>query len=145
MQVNYYYFFYFSSFYFKSVLCTGLYHDQLSKGLFTLFQIFGKHYNNFKWSCYSILAVLSIDLRNTTDLRTFPLPTRISSSVIVSELDDREVFTGSVKSVILLEDTSICFHDMISVHPFYESKKTNPQSMSVPTYTGKLNNDNSKI
>lgn len=87
----------------------------------------------------------SIDLRNTTDLRTFPLPMRISSSVIVSELDDREVFTGSVKPVILLEDTSICFHDMSSVHPFYESKKTNPQSMSVPTYTGKLNNDNSKI
>lgn len=67
--------------------------------------------------------------------------------MIVSELDDREVFTGSVKPVILLEDTSICFHDMSSVHPFYESKnfKTNPQSMSVPTYTGKLNNDNSKI
>lgn len=91
------------------------------------------------------MAVLSIDLRNTTDLRTFPLPMRISSSVIVSELDDREVFTGSVKPVILLEDTSICFHDMSSVHPFYESKKTNPQSMSVPTYTGKSNNDNSKI
>lgn len=66
--------------------------------------------------------------------------------MIVSELDDREVFTGSVKPVILLEDTkSICFHDMSSVHLSDESKKTNPQSMSVPTYTGKLNNDNSKI
>lgn len=62
---------------------------------------------------------------------------RISSSVIVLELEDSEVFTGSVKPVIILEvvDVTIC-----SVQLFYERRKHN-----VHIYTGKLNNDNTKI
>lgn len=60
---------------------------------------------------------------------------RISSSVIVLELEDSEVFTGSVKPVIILEVVMIC-----SVLLFYERRKHN-----VHIYTGKLNNDNTKI
>lgn len=45
--------------------------------------------------------------------------------MIVLELDDREVFIGSVKFVIFLEDIFICFYDMSFVYFFNESKKIN--------------------
>lgn len=66
-----------------------------------------------------------IDLRNMIDLRIFLLFMRILSLVIVLELDDREVFIGSVKFVIFLEDIFICFYYMSFVYFFDESKKIN--------------------